>query len=56
MPLAALAIGAAAGTVALSGPAGAETTDIVRTGASEDGYSSSSRPTYTFGTSDTLYL
>jgi hypothetical protein len=31
MPLAALAIGAAAGTVTLSGPAGAETTDIART-------------------------
>ncbi|MFC5001467.1 DNRLRE domain-containing protein [Dactylosporangium cerinum] len=54
MPLAALAIGAAAGTVTFSGTAGAETTDIVRTGASEDGYSSSSRPTYTFGTSNTL--
>src|SRR3982751_2555810 len=54
MPLAALAIGAAAGTVFFSGTAGAETTDIVRTGAGEDGYSSSSRPTYNFGVSDTL--
>ena len=54
MPLAALAIGAAAGTVFFSGPAGAETTDIIRTAASEDGYSSSSRPTYNFGASDTL--
>ncbi|UWZ60120.1 DNRLRE domain-containing protein [Dactylosporangium aurantiacum] len=54
MPLAALAVGAAAGTVALAGTAGAETTDIVRTGAGEDGYSSSSRPTYNFGASDTL--
>ncbi|MEV0127941.1 DNRLRE domain-containing protein [Dactylosporangium sp. NPDC050688] len=54
MPLAALAIGAAAGTVVLSGNAGAETTDIIRTGAGEDGYSSSSRPTYNFGASSTL--
>lgn len=54
MPLAALAIGAAAGTVFFSGNAGAETTDIVRIGAGEDGYSSSSRPTYNFGASDTL--
>ncbi|MEV4514867.1 DNRLRE domain-containing protein [Dactylosporangium sp. NPDC049525] len=54
MPLAALAIGAAAGTVFFSGNAGAETTDIVRTAAGEDGYSSSSRPTYNFGASDTL--
>jgi hypothetical protein len=54
MPLAALAIGTAAGTVFLAGQAGAETTDIVRTVAGEDGYSSSSRPTYNFGASDTL--
>ena len=54
MPLAALAIGAAAGTVVLSGHAGAETTDIIRTVAGEDGYSSSSRPTYNFGASSTL--
>ncbi len=54
MPLAALVIGAASGTVFFSGTAGAATTDIVRTGAGEDGYSSSSRPTYNFGASDTL--
>ncbi|MET7420605.1 DNRLRE domain-containing protein [Dactylosporangium sp. NPDC005555] len=54
MPLAALTIGAAASTVFFAGSAGAATTDIVRTGAGEDGYSSSSRPSFNFGASDTL--
>ncbi|GGM60579.1 DNRLRE domain-containing protein [Dactylosporangium sucinum] len=54
MPIAALAIGAGVGTAVLSGHAGAETTDVVRSGAVEDSYSSSSRPTYNFGSSDTL--
>jgi hypothetical protein len=54
MPLAALAIGAAAGTVSLTGVAGAATSDVIRTTAGEDGYSSSSRPSYNFGASDTL--
>ncbi|MEU0555203.1 DNRLRE domain-containing protein [Dactylosporangium sp. NPDC006015] len=62
MPLAALTIGATAGAVSLTGMAGAETTGtagaattgVVRTGAGEDGYSSSSRPSFNFGASDTL--
>ncbi|GAA2579277.1 hypothetical protein GCM10010399_06290 [Dactylosporangium fulvum] len=54
MPIAALAIGAGVGTAVFTGNAGAETTDVVRTGAAEDSYSSSSRPTYNFGASDTL--
>jgi hypothetical protein len=54
MPIAALAIGAEVGTAVFTGNAGAETTDVVRSGAAEDSYSSSSRPTYNFGASDTL--
>ncbi|MER7002572.1 DNRLRE domain-containing protein [Dactylosporangium sp. NPDC000555] len=54
MPIAALAIGAVFGTAVHSGTAAAETTDVVRSGAADDTYSSSSRPSYNFGSSDTL--
>jgi beta-mannanase len=54
MPIAALAIGAGVGTAVFTGNADAETTDVVRSGAAEDTYSSSSRPTYNFGSSETL--
>src|SRR5258707_986224 len=54
MPIAALAIGAGVGTAVLTGNAGAETTDVVRSGAAADTCSSSGRPTYNFGASDTL--
>ncbi|MFI5911250.1 DNRLRE domain-containing protein [Dactylosporangium sp. NPDC051541] len=55
MPIAALAIGAGAGTTIHSGvAAAAETTDVVRSGAAEDSYSSSTRPTYNFGLAPTL--
>src|SRR4051794_41461859 len=53
-PLAVLAAGAGIGTAAFTGHAAAETTDVVRSSAAEDTYSSSSRPTYNFGASDTL--
>ncbi|WP_432978554.1 CBM96 family carbohydrate-binding protein [Dactylosporangium sp. CA-233914] len=55
MPIAALAIGAGFGTTVHSGAAAAaETTDVVRSGAAEDTYSSSARPTYNFGSSPTV--
>ncbi|WP_433079863.1 DUF7594 domain-containing protein [Dactylosporangium sp. CA-052675] len=55
MPIAALALGAGFGTMIHSGAAAAaETTDVVRSGAAEDTYSSSARPTYTFGSAPTL--
>ncbi|WP_432830299.1 CBM96 family carbohydrate-binding protein [Dactylosporangium sp. CA-092794] len=54
MPIAALAIGAGFGTTAFSGTAAAATTDVVRSGAADDSYSSSARPSYNFGASDTL--
>ncbi|WP_433209969.1 DUF7594 domain-containing protein [Dactylosporangium sp. CS-047395] len=55
MPIAALALGAGFGTTIHSGvAAAAETTDVVRSGAAEDTYSSSTRPTYNFGAAPTL--
>ncbi|MGI5236710.1 CBM96 family carbohydrate-binding protein [Dactylosporangium sp. CA-139066] len=54
MPIAVLAIGAGMGTAVYSGSAAAETTDVVRSGAADDTYSSSSRPSYNFGSSTTL--
>jgi beta-mannanase len=54
MPIAVLAVGAGAGASFSSGNAAAETTDVVRSGATEDTYISSSRPSYNFGASDTI--
>ncbi|MEV6923123.1 DNRLRE domain-containing protein [Dactylosporangium sp. NPDC051485] len=55
MPIAALALGAGLGTAVYCAPAAAaETTDVVRSGAADDTYSSSSRPSYNFGSSSNL--
>ncbi|MEU7870968.1 proprotein convertase P-domain-containing protein [Dactylosporangium sp. NPDC049140] len=55
MPIGALAIGAGIGATVHSGiAAAAETTGVVRSGAAEDTYSSSARPTYKFGASPTV--
>jgi hypothetical protein len=53
LPAAAVALGVGS-TAAVAGPAHADST-VLKVAASDDTYSSSTRPTYTFGGSDKLY-